>query len=67
MPALKGSEISRAGHLDDLPDWLLEQIRRDREDPRCAVCKRAMHPLITALGWDTHPTCGPFDRPEPSR
>lgn len=66
MPKLKGSEISRARgvNLELLPPWLVEQIRRDREDFRCVICDWPMHPLIWDLGWDTHPCCGPYDEPD---
>lgn len=68
MPALKGAEISRAHGVDLelLPLWLAEQCRWDREEPRCAVkrCGQPLHPVLTRLGFDTHPCCAPHDYPD---
>lgn len=67
MPALKGAEISRAGVHAHLPDWLALQIERQKTGPWCAArdCGNAMPQALVDLGYDTHPCCGPFDRPEP--
>lgn len=65
MPKLRGEEVMRAGVHANLPQWLELQIDRQRTGPWCCICGNSIAQSILDLGYDTHPTCGPLDRPAP--
>lgn len=48
---------------DVLPDWLQRHIDWQRNGPWCPVCGNSIAQSMLDLGYDTHPTCGPHDRP----
>lgn len=46
-----------------LPAWLERDIERQRTGPWCCICGNSIAQSMLDLGYDTHPTCGPLDRP----
>lgn len=64
MPRTHGDGRS-SGANAVLSDSARRDIERQKSGPWCCVCGFSIAQSMVDLGYDTHPTCGPLDRPAP--